>query len=117
MILPKVTSSGAPRRLGSRRDGRAETRWFSLLSGCRPGGPGGRDRQPTGGPPRRSLGPRRQDDGQAHDARVHRRPRARAYAALSEGQASAALGHLDAAARLDVTDSTIVPWLSGIAAE
>lgn len=37
--------------------------------------------------------------------------------ALAEGQAAAALRHVDAADRLDVTDPAIVSWLSGIAAE
>jgi len=35
--------------------------------------------------------------------------------AVSEGQAAAALRHLDAAGRLDVSDPAIVSWLSGIA--
>lgn len=35
--------------------------------------------------------------------------------ALTEGQAAAALRHLDAAHRLDVSDSAIVAWLAGIA--
>jgi hypothetical protein len=35
--------------------------------------------------------------------------------ALREGQAAAALRHLDTAARLDLTDPAIVSWLSGIA--
>lgn len=36
--------------------------------------------------------------------------------ALSEGQATAALRHLDAASRLDVSDLAVVTWLSAIAA-
>lgn len=37
--------------------------------------------------------------------------------ALAEGQATAALRHLDAAGRLDVSDPAIVSWLSGITAD
>lgn len=37
--------------------------------------------------------------------------------ALTEGQAAAALRHLDAAGRLDISDPVIVSWLSGIVAD